>query len=103
MMFMAACFCAYVRKMTQLQIAPLLNYSNEQITQNFFSNIKSVAELMNTKLILQNDSNKDIVTISKTANEDELLTQQSHYHHHDDNNDDNDNWRVFMPIISPFD
>ena len=53
MMFMAACFCAYVRKMTILQILPLLDYSNAQISQNFFSNIKSAAEMMNTKLIIQ--------------------------------------------------
>jgi len=46
---MAACFCAYVRKMTQLQIMPLLDYSNAQISQNFFSSIKTAAEMMNTK------------------------------------------------------
>ena len=39
-MFMSSCFCAYGRKMTELQILPLLDYSNVQISQNFFQSIK---------------------------------------------------------------
>jgi hypothetical protein len=109
-MFMAACFCAYVRKMTQLQIAPLLEYSNVQISQNFFSSIKSTAELMNTKLIIKSDNKNQIssfIESPKTAQEDDMLTQQ--YQQQIQNKapnsqitDDND-WRTFMPIISPFD
>ena len=83
-MFMAACFCAYVRKMTQLQIAPLLEYSNVQISQNFFSSIKSTAELMNTKLIIQADNKNQISSFidkPRTVQEDEMLTHQYHQQH----------------------
>jgi len=106
-MFMAACFCAYVRKMTHLQIAPLLEYSNVQISQNFFSSIKSTAELMNTKLIIQADNKNQISSFidkPRTVQEDEMLTHQ--YHQQQKSGDDQittDDWRTFMPIISPFD
>ena len=106
-MFMAACFCAYVRKMTQLQIVPLLEYSNVQISQNFFSSIKSTAELMNTKLIIQADNKNQIgsfIDKPRTVQEDEMLTQQYHQQQKSgDNQITNDDWRTFMPIISPFD
>lgn len=32
-LFMASCFCAYVKKMTILEIEPLLNYSQEEISK----------------------------------------------------------------------
>lgn len=98
-MFMAACFCAYVRKMTELQILPLLDFSNAQISQNFFQNIKTVAEMMNTKLIIQEDNNKQangFINKPIFAHEDENLT--SRYQ-----NVQEDDWRVFMPIFSSFD
>ena len=105
-MFMAASFCAYVRKMTYLETAPLLDYSNVQIAHNFFSSIKTAAEMMNTKLIIssQNSPFGNITNELKTANDDELLTQQNHeqvYHKNDRIMEDD--WRIYMPIISPFD
>ncbi|MCK9439360.1 MAG: hypothetical protein WC188_03000 [Candidatus Caldatribacteriota bacterium] len=100
-MFMAASFCAYVRKMTELQILPLLNYTNSQISQNFFNNIQSVAQMMNTKVIIQQQvSNQSGKFIPKTPQEDELLTQQ----HTKENNTliTGDDWRIFIPVFSPF-
>jgi len=105
-MFMAACFCAYVRKMTQLQIMPLLDYSNTQISQNFFSSIKTVAEMMNTKVIIQADNKKQVGQIierPRTVQEDEMLTQQYQQPKIDTGNAIVDDWRTLMPIISPFD
>jgi len=107
MMFMASCFCAYVRKMTQLQILPLLDFSNVQISQSFFENIKSAAEMMNTKLIIQSDNKNQVsefITRPKTAQEDEALTQQLHnqVYGKQDNQIQAEDWRMFMPIISPF-
>jgi len=100
-MFMAASFCAYVRKMTELQILPLLDYSNAQISQNFFSNIKSIADMMNTKLII-NDQPSANPTKIMSVQEDEFITQQ-HSKKQTDNIIQGDDWRIFMPIISPFD
>jgi len=106
-MFMAACFCAYVRKMTQLQIMPLLDYSNAQISQNFFSSIKTAAEMMNTKLIIQADNKRQVNQIiekPRTVQEDDMLTQQYQQQLKTNTGDTIvDDWRTLMPIISPFD
>ncbi len=99
-MFMAASFCAYTRKMTELQILPLLDYSNSQISQNFFQSIKSTAEMMNTKLIIKNDNNQSInefIEAPKTNDEDKALTE-----YYESNIIQGEDWRIFMPIISPF-
>jgi ArsR family metal-binding transcriptional regulator len=95
-MFMAACFCAYVRKMTELQILPLLDYSNQQISQSFFNNIQTAAEMMNTKLLIQKEDSPS--TIVKTSLEDELLSIQTNT-----NKIQGEDWRIYMPILSPFD
>ena len=99
-MFMAASFCAYVRKMTVLEILPLLNFSNDQIQQNFFNSIKTAAEMMNTKLLIS-DSQKpgsflDNMVI-RSVQEDNMITQEAH------NKKDGifgDDWRVYMPIMN---
>lgn len=102
-MFMAASFCAYVRKMTELQILPLLDYSNVQISQNFFNSIKTAADMMNTKLIIGSDKDQisEFITRPRTAQEDEALTQQ--YSQQKQENIQGDDWRIYMPIMSPFD
>lgn len=105
---MAACFCAYVRKMTILQILPLLDYSNAQISQNFFSNIKSAAEMMNTKLIIQSSNKNQVsefIERPRTVSEDDALTQQydSQLKQKQEQGITVEDWRIFMPIVSPFD
>jgi len=105
-MFMACCFCAYVRKMTQLQILPLLDFSNAQISQNFFQSIKSAADMMNTKLIIQSDNKNQVsefITRPKTIQEDEALTQQYQQDTVKQDIIQGEDWRIFMPIFSPFD
>lgn len=104
MMFMAASFCAYGRKMTELQILPLLDFSNAQISQNFFQSIKSTAEMMNTKLIIKSDNKNQIsefIERPKTIQEDDALTQ--YYQTDKKGTIQEEDWRIFMPIISPFD
>ncbi len=106
-MFMAASFCAYVKKMTALQILPLLDFSNVQIAHNFFTSIKSAADMMNTKLIIQSENKNQVsefITRPRTVQEDEMLTQQYQQQiQKQDNNMTENDWRMFMPIISPFD
>ena len=43
-MFMASCFCAYVRKMKELDILPLLTYGNLDENRNNFEAIKGLME-----------------------------------------------------------
>ncbi len=107
-MFMAACFCAYVRKMTMLQILPLLDTSNVQIAQNFFNVIKTAADMMNTRLIIRGESPEQSSALAvkpRTIEEDELLTQQfsQELRNKEDNLIKGEDWRIFMPILSPFD
>jgi len=103
-MFMAAAFCAYVRKMTMLQILPLLDYSNAQISQNFFNSIKTAAEMMNTKLIIASKNQADnFVVETRTVQEDEILTQQYQSQLQKSDTIQGEDWRIFMPVISPFD
>ena len=40
-LFMAACFCAYVRKMKALEIMPLINLGKEKVMQNQFDNFNN--------------------------------------------------------------
>jgi hypothetical protein len=105
-MFMACCFCAYVRKMTELQILPLLDFSNVQISQNFFNTIKSTAEMMNTKLIIGSENKNQIsefITRPRTVQEDDALTQQFQQESRKQETIQGEDWRMFMPIMSPFD
>ena len=104
-MFMSSCFCAYGRKMTELQILPLLDYSNVQISQNFFQSIKSAANMMNTKLIIQS-SNKnqvsEIIDRPRTVQEDDAITNQFYQERKQDSGITADDWKIFMPIMNPF-
>jgi hypothetical protein len=105
-MFMACCFCAYGRKMTELQILPLLDYSNVQISQNFFESIKSAADMMNTKLIIQSDNKNQVsefITRPRTVQEDEAMTQQFQPSTQKQETIQGEDWRIFMPIMTPFD
>ena len=61
--------------------------------------------MMNTKLIIQSDNKNQVsefITRPKTVQEDEALTQQ--FQPNKDNNTiQGEDWRIFMPIFSPFD
>lgn len=107
-MFMSSCFCAYGRKMTELQILPLLDYSNVQISQNFFQTIKSTADMMNTKLIIKSDNKNQVsefIDRPRTVQEDDAITQQFRQQVQDktDGGITSNDWQIFMPIMSPFD
>ena len=41
---MATCFCAYVRKMKELEILPLLSYGNKDVNQSNFDAIRGLIE-----------------------------------------------------------
>lgn len=43
-MFMATCFCAYVRKMKELDILPLLSYGTTDVNKSNFEAIKGLME-----------------------------------------------------------
>ncbi len=94
-MFMAASFCAYVRKMTALEILPLLGYTNEQIQKNFFDTISNLASMMNVKtLISQQESN--VIQMTQSDDLTVLSTDDSSNLSLDDQD-----WIVYMPIM-PF-
>ena len=44
-MFMASCFCAYVRKMKELEILPLLTFNTGNANKNNFDAIKGLIEM----------------------------------------------------------
>jgi hypothetical protein len=92
--------------MTELQILPLLDFSNVQISQNFFNTIKSTAEMMNTKLIIGSENKNQIsefITRPRTVQEDDALTQQFQQESRKQETIQGEDWRMFMPIMSPFD
>jgi len=91
-----------------LQILPLLDTSNVQIAQNFFNVIKTAADMMNTRLIIRGESPEQSSALAvkpRTIEEDELLTQQfsQELRNKEDNLIKGEDWRIFMPILSPFD
>jgi hypothetical protein len=98
-MFMAASFCAYVRKLTTLDILPQLNYSNAQLQQGFFETIKSAAQMMNTKVLL-NNTNQQSSSFGglMTAKEDDMRSLQM-YTDNGSKKENADEWRIYMPIF----
>ena len=72
-MFMASCFCAYVRKMKELEILPLLSFNIGDANKNNFEAIKGLMEMTSpltyakkkniTETILEfgNGDNTDII------------------------------------------
>jgi hypothetical protein len=48
-LFMASCFCAYVKEKKWLDIAPLINKSQSTINQDILNNIKGVISASNDK------------------------------------------------------
>ena len=53
-MFMACCFTAYVRKMKELEIMPLLTYGNEQLADQKVDDFKTIAQLSSPKEFVKN-------------------------------------------------
>ena len=94
-MFMSVSFCAYVRRMTYLEIMPLLNFSNDQIQLNFFNSVKSVAEMMNTKLLIKDKIDQTIYP-NVTRQEDDKFNEEIQ---HSKDKILEDDWRVYMPMF----
>ena len=99
---MSASFCAYVRKMTNLMIFPLIGVSNKQIETNFFNTVKSAAEIMNTKLLIKDTAHPGNANLFSdrplTVLEDDTLSDQ-----YNEEKVSEQDWSVYMPIISPID
>jgi hypothetical protein len=95
-MFMSAAFCAYVRKLTTLDILPQLNYSNAQLQQGFYNTIKTAAEMMNTKMLLNNNLNFDNTLIRSSKEDDQFSIQMNDKNK---NKEEENDWRVYMPIF----
>jgi hypothetical protein len=93
---MAAAFCAYVRKLTTLDILPQLNYSNAQLQQGFYNTIKTAAEMMNTKMLL-NDNLRFDNTLVRSSKEDDIFSTQMY--DNKKNKEEENEWRIYMPIF----
>lgn len=48
-MFMATCFCAYIRKMKELDILPLLNFTSEEVERQNTDTIKDLISITSNK------------------------------------------------------
>jgi hypothetical protein len=59
-LFMAACFCAYTRKRKALEIMPMLNLSNREITNNFSTNMRELIGLSDPKKGTYNPRNASL-------------------------------------------
>jgi len=51
--FMAACFCAYTRKMKTLEILPLLSYSNDEVQKEYLNTMENLIEMSSGKKFMQ--------------------------------------------------
>ncbi len=58
-LFMASCFCAYVRKQKSLEIMPLLKYSSEDLSKQLYSEITDAAKYCDPKTKVKEDKMKD--------------------------------------------
>ncbi len=58
-LFMAACFCAYARKQKNLEIMPLLEYSNEDLTKQLTDEISDIAKYSDPKTRVKEDLLKE--------------------------------------------
>jgi len=60
--------------------------------------------MMNTKLIIASKNQVDnFVVETRTVQEDEILTQQYQSQLQKSDTIQGEDWRIFMPVISPFD
>lgn len=70
-MFMATCFCAYVRKMKELDILPLLSYGNTAAQESNFEAIKGLMEATSPLKYARNRIIRDeIIEFGAGSNED---------------------------------
>jgi hypothetical protein len=58
-LFMATCFCAYVRKLKNLEIMPLLEYSSEDLNKQFLEDISITAKYSDPKTKIKEDQLKE--------------------------------------------
>ena len=70
-MFMATCFCAYVRKMKELDILPLLSYGTTDVNKSNFEAIKGLMEATSPLKYAKNRMVRDeILEFGVGSNED---------------------------------
>ena len=70
-MFMATCFCAYVRKMKELEILPLLSYGNKDANQSNFDAIRGLMEATSSLSYAKRQIIRDnIIEFGTGSNED---------------------------------
>ena len=58
-LFMASCFCAYTRRKKAVEIMPLIEFSNEQITNKFLTDVKTIADIMNIPKQIKHQEDRD--------------------------------------------
>ena len=67
-LFMATCFCAYVRKLKSLDIMPLLEYSTEDLNKQFLEDISITAKYSDPKTKVKEDQMKEEMFINTDKN-----------------------------------
>lgn len=70
-MFMATCFCAYVRKMKELEILPQLSFSAEDVQEQNFQNVKTLIHAISPTQYTKEQSIKEDIIINHGELEDD--------------------------------
>lgn len=86
-LFMAACFCAYVRKQRNLEIMPLLTYSNEDLNKQFQEEIAYVAKYSDPKTKIKEDAMREEFLYDNESQQNKTIDSDL---------------EMFMPIFNDF-
>jgi len=87
-LFMATCFCAYVRLKKSIEILPLIEFSSEQIQDKMMDEVKIISDLMNPKKNIRKRDTSNAV----------IITGEEEFSMSSDINED-DEAGIFMPFF----
>ena len=73
---MAGCFCAYVRKMKELEILPLLSYGNKDANQSNFDAIRGLMEATSSLNYAKNQIIRDNIIEFGTGSNEDLIEDE---------------------------
>ncbi len=84
-MFMASCFCAYVRKMKELEILPLLSFGGSDVSKSNFEAIKGLMEMTSPLINAKKKTISDtILEFGVGSNEDLIEEELDNNFHQED-------------------
>lgn len=75
-MFMAGCFCAYVRKMKELEILPLLSYGSKDANKSNFDAIRGLMEATSSLNYAKRQIIRDEIIEFGTGSNDDLIEDE---------------------------